>query len=62
MPKYRAVVRVKLRDEFRPIVAFTKEQAENYFWDQLGENYEDLDLGDFSIDDVEVAVYEVREG
>lgn len=61
MPKYRAVVRVKLRDEFLPVVAFNKEQAEDYFWELLGENYENLDLEDFSIDDVDVNVFEVRD-
>lgn len=61
MPKYRAVVKVRLRDELRAVTAFNKQQAEDYFWAQVGDEGQNLDLELMDFADLDVDVYEVPE-
>ena len=59
MPKYRGVVKVRLREDFPAVTAFNKEDALNYFWAQIGEEGENLDLEGMDWSDLDVDVYEV---
>lgn len=59
MPKYRAVVKVRLRDDLRTITAFNKQDAEDYFWAKIGSEGENLDLEEMDWSDLDVDIYEV---